>query len=176
MRSEVSPYPPGMPPGLPPGPLTDLSDLIERLDHIAIGVVTIEAGLPMMGFVGGIFVNGGDHLSGNFRWAQFELKDGSRLELIAPLSPDSFVQRFLDQRGEGLHHITYKVSDVQVAADRANALGYRTTGLEIDPRWSEVFLHPTEAHGVLIQLAAWPDNPWPPTTLEDVLKGRIIDD
>jgi methylmalonyl-CoA/ethylmalonyl-CoA epimerase len=130
----------------------------------------------MIEFLGGTFVTGGDHLGGIFRWAQFDLKDGSRLELIAPLSPDSFVQRFLDQRGEGIHHVTYKVSDVEAAAKRAEALGYRTTGLEIAHRWSEVFLHPAEAHGVLIQLAAWPDNPWPPTTLEDVLNGRVIDD
>jgi methylmalonyl-CoA/ethylmalonyl-CoA epimerase len=93
------------------------------------------------------------------------------------LSPDSFLQRFLEKRGEGLHHVTYKVTDVEAAAVRATSLGYRTSGLHIHPTWSEVFLHPSEAHGVVIQLAAWPDDSlWSGYTLEDVLAGRSIDE
>jgi methylmalonyl-CoA/ethylmalonyl-CoA epimerase len=160
-----------------PEPAAGLADLIERFDHISLGVRRIEAALPLINLLGATFINGADHLRNDFRWVQFQLTDGSRLELIAPLSPNSFLQRFLDRRGEGLHHVTYKVTDVEAAAARATSLGYRTSGLHLHPTWSEVFLHPNEAHGVVIQLAAWPDdNVWSGYTLEDVLAGRSIDE
>ena len=160
-----------------PEPAAGLADLIERFDHISLGVKSVEAALPLINLLGATFVNGADHLRNDFRWVQFRLADGSRLELIAPLSPNSFLQRFLDKRGEGLHHVTYKVTDVEAAAARATSLGYRTSGLHLHPTWSEVFLHPSEAHGVVIQLAAWPDDDnWSGHTLEDVLAGHSIDD
>jgi methylmalonyl-CoA/ethylmalonyl-CoA epimerase len=159
-----------------PEPANALSGLIERFDHISLGVRSVEQTLPLINFLGARFINGADHIRNQFRWVQFQLEDGSRLELIAPLSPDSFLQRFLERRGEGLHHVTYKVTDVEAAAARAVTSGYRISGLHIDPAWSEVFLHPGDAHGVLIQLAAWPDEGlWSGYGLEDVLAGRSID-
>ena len=160
-----------------PEPVTGLADFIERFDHISLGVNSVEGALPLINLLGGSFINGADHLRNDFRWVQFGLRDGSRLELISPLSPNSFLRRFLDRRGEGLHHVTYKVTDVEAAAARAADLGFRTSGLHRHPSWSEVFLHPSEAHGVLIQLAAWTDDgPWSGYTLEQVLAGRSIDE
>ena len=159
-----------------PEPASALSGLIERFDHISLGVRSVELTLPLMNFLGARFLNGADHLRNQFRWVQFQLEDGSRLELIAPLSPESFLQRFLDRRGEGLHHVTYKVNDVEAAAARAVTSGYRISGLHLHPAWSEVFLHPGDTSGVLIQLAAWPDEDlWSGYGLEDVLAGRSID-
>ena len=103
-----------------PEPATGLSDLIERFDHISLGVRSVEAALPLINLLGATFLNGADHLRNDFRWVQFQLIDGSRLELVAPLSPTSFLQRFLDKRGEGLHHVTYKVTDVTTISSRAN--------------------------------------------------------
>lgn len=165
------------PPVVVPEPASGLSDLIERFDHISLGVKRVEAALPLVDLLGARFINGADHVRNDFRWVQFQLNDGSRLELIAPLSPESFLQRFLDKRGEGLHHVTYKVTDVEAAAARATALGYRTSGLHLNPAWSEVFLHPAQAHGVVIQLAAWPDDgAWSGFTLQQVLAGLSIDE
>ena len=159
-----------------PEPIPGLSDVIERFDHISLGVRSVEAALPLVNLLGGRFINGADHVRNEFRWVQFQLSDGSRLELIAPLSPQSFLQRFLDKRGEGLHHVTYKVTDVETASARATALGYRTSGLHLHPTWSEVFLHPEQAHGVVIQFAAWSDDgAWSGFTLQQVLAGLSID-
>ena len=160
-----------------PAPADGLADLLERFDDISLAVKSVERALPLINLLGATFINGADHVRNNFRWVQFQLKDGSRLELIAPLSPSSFLQKFLDKRGEGLHHVTYKVTDVEAAATRATSLGYRTSGLHLHPTWSEVFLHPSEAHGVVIQLAAWLDDSlWSGHSLEDVLAGRSIDE
>lgn len=154
-----------------------LADLIERFDHVALGVHDVEACLPLVEFLGGRFYAGADHIRNGFRWVQFELPDGSKLELIAPLSRDSFLVQFLEKRGEGVHHLTYKVTDVQEGARRAEASGFRTSGLHLNPSWSEVFLHPRNAHGAVIQLASWADeSAWRTAILEDVLAGRSIDE
>lgn len=156
---------------------TGLGDLIERFDHVALAVHDLERSLPLIEFLGGTFYAGANHLRNRFRWVQFELPGASKLEIIAPLSRDSFLVRFLERRGEGVHHLTYKVSDVERSARRATDLGYRTTGLHFHPTWSEVFLPPTDAHGTVIQLASWSDeSAWSNTSLEDVLAGRSIDE
>ncbi|HEY7565551.1 MAG TPA: VOC family protein [Acidimicrobiia bacterium] len=156
---------------------TTLEGIIERFDHVAIAVTDVESALPMVQMLGGKFSAGADHVRNRFRWVQFELPGGSRLELIAPLSPDSFLIKFLQKRGEGIHHVTYKVGDVEEAARRLRQGGYRVEGLHIHPDWSEVFLHPSDGHGVLIQLASWSDDSFGrANTLEDVLAGRSIDE
>jgi len=129
-----------------PEPASDLSGLIERFDHISLAVKSVEQALPLINLLGARFINGADHIRNQFRWVQFQLADGSRLELIAPLSAESFLQRFLEKRGEGLHHVTYKVTDVEAAAAQAVTSGYRISGLHLHPAWSEVFLHPGDAH------------------------------
>jgi methylmalonyl-CoA/ethylmalonyl-CoA epimerase len=159
--------------------VTDLSlfeDLIERLDHVAIAVPSIEEALPMVNGLGASYFCGATSERNEFTWIQFYLGDRSKLELIAPTSPDSFVARFLDERGTGLHHLTFKVADVSVAADRARQEGFRIIGPHLHPIWNEVFLHPKNPLGTLIQFAAWPsDDPWTKNQLDDVLSGRAID-
>jgi methylmalonyl-CoA/ethylmalonyl-CoA epimerase len=156
--------------------LATFSDLIERLDHVAIAVSTIEEGLPMIQGLGAEYFSGFDQVTDGFRWVQFTLLDDSKIELIAPLGASSFVQRFLDERGPGLHHLTFKVKDVVEASSRAEAAGYRLLGPNLSASWSEVFLHPRNPLGTLIQFAEWPsDEPWTQFTLEDVLSGKAVD-
>jgi methylmalonyl-CoA/ethylmalonyl-CoA epimerase len=154
----------------------DFSDLIERLDHVAMAVPTIEEGLGMVQSLGGAYFAGLDQPREGFRWVQFLLPDRSKLELIAPIRPGSFLDRFLEERGSGLHHITFKVTDVSEAATRAKALGHRLLGPNLSAVWSELFIHPSNPLGTLVQLAEWPsDDPWTKYTLEDVLAGRAVD-
>lgn len=154
-----------------------LGDLIERFDHVALAVRDVESSLAFVEHLGGTFHAGADHIRNSFRWVQFDMPGSSRLELITPLARDSFLVRFLDKRGEGVHHLTYKVSDVEQCARHAETLGYRISSLHLHPTWSEVFLHPGDAHGTVIQLASWSDeSAWTKATLGDVLAGRSIDE
>lgn len=149
-----------------------LDDLVERFDHFAVAVHDIRATLPLVELLGGRFRNGGDSRNG-FRWAQWHLPGGAKIELLQPLDPDDsnhFLNKFLDGHGEGLHHVTFKVRDIEEAAMRAERLGYRVVGLHVNrPYWQELFIHPRSANGVLIQLAQWTDRPDPGRTIEDVL-------
>ncbi|GAA2879502.1 hypothetical protein GCM10020220_081820 [Nonomuraea rubra] len=74
-----------------------------------------------------------------------------------------------------MHHLNFHVGDLDAAVARLTERGFRLHGLNrSDVRWQEVFLHPKEAHGVLIQLAqpgpreAGESRP----SLEEVLAGR----
>ena len=78
----------------------------------------------------------------------------TKLELLEALGPDSPVQRFLDKRGEGLHHLAFEVADVQAEMERLQKLGFQP--LSDAPRPGAdgkliFFLHPKDTHGVLVE-------------------------
>ena len=157
------------------GSPADLADVIERFDHVSMAVAGIEGVLPLVEAIGGTFYQGADHPRNEFRWVQFWVPGGGKLEFIAPLTETSFLRRDLDRRGEGFHHVTFKVRSLERATARAAELGYRITGLHWHEAWSEAFLPPKTTHGMLIQLAEWTD-PFPVEgPLEAVLAGRVID-
>lgn len=77
------------------------------------------------------------------------------IELLRPLSDEGDIARFLDKRGEGLHHICLAVADVEAAMERLRAAGAQL--LSEEPRVNVhgvryVFVHPKSAHGVLLEL------------------------
>ena len=79
----------------------------------------------------------------------------SHVELIAPLGPDTGVARFLEQRGPGLHHVAYRVDDIEAALASLSAAGVRLIDERPRPgiRGSRVaFLHPSAAGGVLTEI------------------------
>jgi len=64
------------------------------------------------------------------------------------------VSRFLDRRGEGVHHVTLKVERIEEQVERLRAANVPLTLVSLaGPGWKEAFIHPSHAHGVLIQLA-----------------------
>ena len=156
--------------------MKSISHLIERFDHVAYGVERIEDALPSLELLGAAFYDGADHVRNQFRWAQFKLPDGSKLEYLAPLAETSFMRKFLDTRGPGMHHVTLKVTDLKQASAICEAAGFRVTGHSESDMWSEVFIHPRSANGSLIQLAQWNYTETLANSLDDVLAGRVIDD
>lgn len=152
-----------------------MEGLFERLDHTSIAVHNIEEIVPLMEMVGAEFLEGADNERNGFRWVQYQVA-GGKLEFIAPTREDSFLTKFLAKRGDGLHHLTFKVTDLEEAIARAEKAGYEVTDRHEGRNWHEAFLHPKSSHGVLIQLAAWDDSvPAGTRNLEDVLAGRVFD-
>jgi len=134
------------------------------LDHLAFGVPDAAAPGAFLAERLGARPHSSGPGGGPFLWWQWELGGGARIELIEPAGPPGgFLHRFLDSRGPGPHHLTFKVPSVREAMERAQTLGYQPVGFnELDPSWIEVFLHPKEAQGIVVQLAeehpeAWGD-------------------
>jgi methylmalonyl-CoA epimerase len=79
----------------------------------------------------------------------------SRLELLEPTSPDSPIGKFLDKRGEGLHHVALHISDLAGTVERLKSSGTRLVSGEIKIGAGGhlyIFVHPSSAGGVLLEL------------------------
>jgi methylmalonyl-CoA/ethylmalonyl-CoA epimerase len=95
------------------------------------------------------------------------------VELLEPLS-DGFLSRFLEDRGEGLHHVTFKTDDIGAAIASIEAAGYELVDVNIDDEhWKEAFLRPSKAHGTLIQVA---QSSAPDDVAKDFLRPSNLDE
>lgn len=137
------------------------------LDHVAIAVEDHAHAWPRYrADLSGRWVSGGE--SAGFAAAQLRYANGMKLEVLQPAQVDAndFLRRFLDRNGPGPHHLTYKVRDIHAAIASAEAAGYRPVNAQLEnPDWKEVFLHPKDAPGIVVQLAqasgTW-ESPAPP--------------
>jgi catechol 2,3-dioxygenase-like lactoylglutathione lyase family enzyme len=122
-------------------------------DHISIAMHRLaDAPAVLVAVLGGAADSGAP--SRQFRWRCWRYAGGGRLEVIEPRGADGFLQRFLARRGPGIHHVTFKVPSLRAACDRAEALGYDIVEYDdSQPEWKEAFLHPSQALGIVVQLA-----------------------
>ena len=123
-----------------------------ELDHVAVAVHSIKDALRLYrDTLGGEYWMGGD--SDSWRWLQVRFANGGKVELLEPLG-DGFLSRFLEKRGEGLHHVTFKTDDIEAAIEHLRASGYELVDVNLDDEyWKEAFLRPSGAHGTLVQVA-----------------------
>jgi methylmalonyl-CoA/ethylmalonyl-CoA epimerase len=123
-----------------------------ELDHVAVAVHSIKEALRLYrDALGGEYLMGGD--AGDWRWLQVRFPNGGKVELLEPLG-EGFLSRFLEKRGEGLHHMTFKTDDIEAAIAHVEGLGYELVDVNLDGAdWKEAFLRPSGAHGTLIQIA-----------------------
>lgn len=133
-----------------------LAAIIDRFDHVSMVVTNFESASPLIALIGGRLVDGGYEAETDFHWVQYDLPHWGRLEMITTDSsdPEHFINRFIRDRGEGLHHLTFKVADLAEAVRTAEGLGFTVVGYNAsNTSWKEAFIHPRSANGVLIQLA-----------------------
>lgn len=79
----------------------------------------------------------------------------SKVELLAPTSPDSVIAKYVEKRGEGIHHVAFEVEDIYAELKRLRAEGF--TILNEQPKEGAdnklvAFIHPKNNHGVLVEL------------------------
>jgi methylmalonyl-CoA/ethylmalonyl-CoA epimerase len=133
------------------------------LDHLAIGTPALSDGWELFGAVlGGTWAYGGS--SPGFWWGQLEFLAGPKIELLTPTGGPggAFLDRFLAARGAGPHHFNFLVTDIETALARIKASGIEPVGVNLaNPDWKEAFLHPHDAHGIVIQVAQQDGSPPP---------------
>lgn len=138
----------------------------KRVDHVSMAVWSIDESIT---FFTDVF---GWKEAGRFRNPEAGFSgvvldvpgpDGQRQmqwEILEPIGEDSFIAKFLRERGPGLHHVTIEVGNADEAAS-----GLRSHGIEpfggprVSYDWKEMFIHPKASHGVLIQLYEQLDAP-----------------
>ena len=79
----------------------------------------------------------------------------NKIELLEATNPDSPIAKFIEKKGEGIHHIAFSVSDIKAEVQRLKKEGFHIINEEprkgADNKWV-VFLHPRSSHGVLVEL------------------------
>ena len=152
-----------------------VADLVDRIvfDHVAVAVSRIADAAPFLsGELGGIPDSGAVRSTGAFAWGTYRFEGGGSIEVLQPNGAAGFVQRFLAERGPGIHHVTFKVPSLDHVCARAEAAGYGIVGRDdSDPEWREAFLHPKQALGIVVQFAqpGPPDGPELPPVLPPAL-------
>jgi methylmalonyl-CoA/ethylmalonyl-CoA epimerase len=142
--------------------------MITKIDHIGIAVAALEGRLPFWAESLGIDVSGMETIDAEGVKVAFLQVGSSRLELLEPTSPDSPLAKFLEKRGEGLHHLTLEVRDLPELLERLRGRkvpiigGEGRSGAGGRP---VVFLHPKATGGVLVELVPARERPPEPPRL-----------
>jgi methylmalonyl-CoA epimerase len=125
------------------------------LDHVGIAVSDLEASLSFFRDALGLHVEAPEEVASQRVRAQFVSTGPSSLELLQSAAPDSPIAKFLEKRGPGLHHITLRVDDIHAALAELRQRGVRLVDEQPRPGAegaAVAFIHPSSAHGVLVEL------------------------
>lgn len=124
-----------------------------RVAHVGVAVTSLAEALPFYRDVLGLVPGHAETADGasivSLRFGDVDV------ELLEPIDPASPVAKFLARRGPGIHHICYRVPDLDAALTRCRAAGYRL--IDETPRRGAggrriAFLHPKATNGILLEL------------------------
>ncbi|HEU4759604.1 MAG TPA: VOC family protein [Dehalococcoidia bacterium] len=127
---------------------------ITRLDHVCWAVRSLDDALPLLTQLMGMTVEGRfENPQAGYRGVGLRVPGGTgHFELLEPLREDSFLHRFLAERGPGLHHVTFEVEDIERAARAIRDHGIEPFGgVQRSHGWAETYIHPKDSGGVLFQ-------------------------
>ncbi len=129
--------------------------LLERIDHVAIAVQDLDDAIGWYRDVAGAEVEHREVIEHDgVEEAMLAVGDGY-VQLLAAVRDDSPVARFIERRGQGLHHVAYRVEDCAAALEAMASAGAALIDSEPRPGGqgtSVAFLHPRGSFGTLIEL------------------------
>lgn len=130
------------------------------LDHIAIAVKSIDAARKIYEDMGMTFAPGIEEVKEQKVLTAFaQIDQNAHIELLEPTSEESTIHKFIESKGEGIHHLCFKVPDVKKKTAELTALGYKF--IYPEPRIGAGgclvnFIHPKSTSGVLIEISQRP--------------------
>lgn len=132
---------------------------ISHIEHIGIAVKDLNEAIPYYENVLGLqCYNIEEVVDQKVKTAFFKV-GGTKIELLEPTSPESAVAKFIEKKGEGIHHIAFAVDSVAAALNDAENKGIQL--IDHAPRGgaeglSIAFLHPKSTLGILTELCEYP--------------------
>jgi len=129
--------------------------MLTEIDHVAIAVHDLEAAVEYYRSAYGVEVEHREVMERDgVEEALLRVAD-SYIQLLTPVRDDSTVAKFLERKGEGIHHVGYRVASCAEALERVKAGGYQV--IDESPRpgsrgTTVAFVHPKTAFGTLIEL------------------------
>jgi methylmalonyl-CoA/ethylmalonyl-CoA epimerase len=128
--------------------------MIKKFDHVGLAVNDTEETLLLLSRLFGFEIaESRSEPEAGFKSTLISKADVT-LELIEPVGPRGMIQKFIEKRGGGLHHISIQVADLAEEMNRLKALGVQFAGEEAAEVSDSkvVFIHPRSTNGLLIEL------------------------
>ena len=128
--------------------------MIKRVHHVGIAVNNLQESVALFERLLGLKAHIEEAPCQRVTEAIFKIGDEVEIDLLEPMGPDSAVAKFLEKRGEGLHHIALEVDDIDADLAAMEGKGVQL----IDKQGREgvagkiAFLHPKSVNGVLVEL------------------------
>lgn len=129
--------------------------MIEKIHHVGIAVHNLDEALKFYRDVLGLHVHASAEVPDQGVKAALLTIGDSEIELLEPLSPESAVGKFLQRKGEGLHHICFQTPDVDAELEALKGKGVELVDQKSRRGLAGMicFLHPRASRGVLVELA-----------------------
>lgn len=129
--------------------------MLGQLEHVGIAVRSLEIAIPLYEKMLGCACYKTEEVAEEKVRTAFFKTGSTKIELLEALAPDSPIHRFIEKRGEGLHHVAYLVEDIQKEMKRLQDEGFELLQAApkagADHKWV-CFLHPRSVGGVLTEL------------------------
>lgn len=129
--------------------------MVKRLEHIGIAVSNLDTANALYEKLLGVAPYKTEEVALEHVITSFFRTGESKIELLEATSPESAIAKFIEARGEGLHHIAFEVEDIRAEMQRLEKEGFRI--LNAEPKRGAdnklvCFIHPKTANGVLVEL------------------------
>jgi methylmalonyl-CoA/ethylmalonyl-CoA epimerase len=126
-----------------------------KVDHIGIAVKDLAVSIPLFERLLGTSCYKTENVASEQVETAFFLQNGSKIELVQSNQADGVIAKYIDKKGEGMHHIAFEVPDILAEMERLKKEGF--TLLNEDPKKGAdnklvCFVHPKDCNGVLIEL------------------------
>lgn len=129
--------------------------MIKKVEHIGIAVSDLAASTTLFSRLFGKESYKTETVESEGVTTRFFQLGDTKIELLEATRPDSAIARYIDKRGEGMHHIAYEVDDIRAEMERLKADGFQL--LMDEPKEGAdnkliCFLHPKSTNGVLVEI------------------------
>lgn len=126
-----------------------------RLEHIGIAVKNLSDSNELFSRLLGTAPYKEEEVVSEHVKTSFFQTGESKVELLEATAPESAIARYIEKKGEGIHHVAFEVADIRAEMKRMAAEGFRLLNEEpkrgADNKWV-CFIHPKSANGVLVEL------------------------
>lgn len=128
---------------------------MKKIEHLGIAVKNLEASNALFEKLLGVEPYKQEAVASEGVLTSFFQNGPNKIELLASTDPDGPIAKFLEKRGEGIHHVAFEVADIVAEMARLKAQGFvllsETPKKGADDKWV-AFVHPKSANGVLVEL------------------------
>jgi methylmalonyl-CoA/ethylmalonyl-CoA epimerase len=128
---------------------------MEKIEHIGIAVKDLEVSNKIFASLFGVVHYKEEEVASEGVKTSFFKSGPNKIELLQATNPESPIARFIDKKGEGVHHIAFAVADIKAEIERLKTAGFVVLN-ETPKKGADnklvAFLHPKTTNGVLIEL------------------------